>query len=90
MLEKAGQGTFLTRCFYRQIVERCQDPREAPQTLHSGYLGAVLKIAQVLDKFCRKIPIETDNAEAFGKLYKDCIFEMLRQQQGVSHAEIAL
>jgi len=74
--------------FLMQLVLDCwrkldKDPREAPQTLHSGYLGAVLKIAQVLDKFCRKIPIETDNAEAFGKLYKDCIFEMLRQQQGV-------
>ncbi|GJQ13058.1 hypothetical protein GpartN1_g4849.t1 [Galdieria partita] len=74
--------------FLMQLVLDCwkkldKDPRDVPQTLHLGYLGAVLKISQVLDTFHRKIAVETENAEAFGKLYKDNILEMVKSQQGV-------
>ncbi|EME30161.1 uncharacterized protein Gasu_25370 [Galdieria sulphuraria] len=74
--------------FLMQLVLDCwkkldKDPKDVPQTLHLGYLGAALKIAQVLDTFHRKIAVETENAEAFEKLYKDSILEMVKAQQGV-------
>eukprot|EP00871_Galdieria_phlegrea_P003550 jgi/Galph1/4196/GphlegSOOS_G2798.1 len=59
------------------------DPLLSPQTLHPGSLGAVLKIAQVLERFCKKVPVETENSVVFKQLYDSSISELIKEQKGV-------